>query len=67
MPCDCPECGTPSLVSQDIETLSDSVLLVKLEKRIQLRCKACGWMDFEDPPILNSDLSAKDVSLNAPG
>jgi predicted nucleic-acid-binding Zn-ribbon protein len=47
----CPKCGTNSVVAQDIETLSDSALLVKLEQRIQLTCQDCGWMSFADPII----------------
>jgi predicted nucleic-acid-binding Zn-ribbon protein len=49
----CPECGTFSVISQDIEVLCDSALLVKLEKRIQLCCQQCGWMEFEDPPLFD--------------
>lgn len=49
----CPNCGASQVVSQDIEVLSNSALLVKLEERIQLRCQQCGWMDFEDPPLFN--------------
>lgn len=44
----CPKCGTLSVVAQDIEVLSDSALLVKLDKRIQLCCQQCGWMDCQD-------------------
>lgn len=45
----CPACGACTVEAQDIETLSNSALLVKLEKRIQLCCQQCGWMDFDDP------------------
>lgn len=55
----CPNCGASQVVSQDIEVLSNSALLVKLEKRIQLCCQQCGWMDFEDPPLFNG-MSAAD-------
>lgn len=44
----CPRCGSLSVAAQDIEALSDSVLLVKLDKRIQLCCQACGWMECQD-------------------
>ncbi len=44
----CPNCGKLSVVTQDIEVLCDSALLVKLENRIQLCCQQCGWMDFVD-------------------
>lgn len=47
----CPKCGAYAVVSQDIEVLSDSALLVKLEKRIQLCCQQCGWIGFDDPPL----------------
>lgn len=47
----CPKCGTHSVVAQDIESLSDSALLVKLEQRIQLTCQQCGWIEFDDPII----------------
>jgi predicted nucleic-acid-binding Zn-ribbon protein len=47
----CPQCGTQSVVAQDIEALSDSALLVKLEKRIQLCCQQCGWMAFREMPL----------------
>lgn len=47
----CPKCGTLSVIAQDIETLSNSALLVKLKQRIQLTCQQCGWMDFDDPLI----------------
>ena len=47
----CPQCGTLSVIAQDIETLSDSALLVKLKQRIQLTCQQCGWIDFDDPVI----------------
>ena len=47
----CPACGSTSVVAQDIESLSDSVLLVKLEKRFQLCCQQCGWIAFADPAI----------------
>ena len=58
----CPKCGTHSVIAQDIETLSDSALLVKLKQRIQLTCQDCGWIDFEDP-LIHSMLSLpKEVS-----
>lgn len=44
----CPQCGSLSVVTQDIEVLSDSALLVKLDKRIQLCCQQCGWIDCRD-------------------
>ncbi|WP_373530969.1 hypothetical protein [Vampirovibrio sp.] len=47
----CPQCGRQSVVAQDIEALSDSALLVKLEKRIQLCCQQCGWMGFREMPL----------------
>lgn len=47
----CPRCGTSSVISQDIESLSDSALLVKLSQRIQLTCQHCGWIGFDDPVI----------------
>ena len=47
----CPACGSSAVVAQDIESLSDSVLLVKLEKRCQLCCQECGWIDFADPDL----------------
>jgi predicted nucleic-acid-binding Zn-ribbon protein len=52
MPSLCPRCGAHSVIAQDIELLSDSALLVKLEKRIQLCCQQCGWMDFDDPLLM---------------
>jgi predicted nucleic-acid-binding Zn-ribbon protein len=52
MPRHCPKCGSYAVTSQDIEVLSDSVLLVKLDKRIQLRCQQCGWMGFDDPVLV---------------
>jgi|GEM_PF-2649812 len=52
----CPKCGTLSVIAQDIETLSDSALLVKLKQRIQLTCQHCGWIDFDDP-IIHTRLS----------
>ncbi len=45
----CPQCGNNSVVTQDIETLSNSALLVKLEKRLQLTCQQCGRIEFDDP------------------
>ena len=47
----CPQCGNNSVVTQDIETLSNCALLVKLEDRIQLTCQQCGRIEFEDPSI----------------
>jgi predicted nucleic-acid-binding Zn-ribbon protein len=47
----CPQCGKLSVVAQDIEALSDSALLVKLHKRIQLCCQHCGWIDYQDACI----------------
>jgi len=47
----CPQCNTLSVIAQDIETLSDSALLVKLEQRFQLPCQQCGWIGFDDPCI----------------
>ncbi|MCE3236833.1 MAG: hypothetical protein K0Q50_3025 [Vampirovibrio sp.] len=47
----CPRCGAYTVVSQDIEMLSNSALLVKLEKRLQLCCQQCGWMGFADPEL----------------
>lgn len=44
----CPQCGSLSVAAQDIEVLSDSALLVKLDNRIQLCCQACGWMACQD-------------------
>lgn len=42
----CPLCGDNDILEQDIEDLSDSVLLVKTFNRIQLRCQNCGWMGY---------------------
>ena len=47
----CPKCGSKALVAQDIEMMSNSTVLVKLEKRIQLYCADCCWMGFDDPVI----------------
>jgi hypothetical protein len=47
----CPHCGSHAVATQDIETLSDSALLVKLDKRIQLCCQDCGWISFTDPVL----------------
>ena len=56
----CPRCGTNSVVSQDIEALSDSALLVKLQQRIQTTCQNCGWIGFEDPE-LSVDKDVKEI------
>lgn len=53
MPALCPQCGAYTVVSQDIEVLCDSALLVKLEKRLQLCCQQCGWMGFDDPALFD--------------
>jgi predicted nucleic-acid-binding Zn-ribbon protein len=47
----CPRCNTQSVIAQDIEALSDSALLVKLQQRFQLTCQQCGWIGFDDPLI----------------
>jgi predicted nucleic-acid-binding Zn-ribbon protein len=52
MPTLCPKCGAYTVTAQDIEMLSNSTLLVKLDKRIQLCCQQCGWMDFDDPVVV---------------
>jgi hypothetical protein len=61
----CPNCGTSSVIAQDIESLSDSVLLVKLEKRIQLCCQQCGWMGFSDPHVTDGDPTDTDIAKSA--
>ncbi|WP_303674176.1 hypothetical protein [Vampirovibrio chlorellavorus] len=54
----CPNCGKLSVVTQDIEVLCDSALLVKLENRIQRCCQQCGWMDFLDIDLDNPPSAA---------
>lgn len=44
----CPRCGKRTVVTQDIEVLCDSALLVKLDHRMQLCCQQCGWMNTLD-------------------
>jgi hypothetical protein len=52
MLCHCPQCEFLELVEQDIEELSDSVLLVKTFNRMQLRCPRCGWMGYGELRVL---------------
>lgn len=61
----CPKCGADAVVGLDIEEMSDSSLLVKVQERIQLCCQDCGWLGFDDPCLDPSLESAKQEQLKA--